>query len=255
MLMIIYLVGGVRQMKQQKKNSLKHHIVASTTSNKHLEGWLKPPKPAFNPFDDPSDSLNDATTTPFINVAERGNRERNHRKKDSSSEPTISLDQTPPRVLITTSLLSRGLDFSPSIKHVILVDQARDQVDFLHRAGRTGRGEGGVGNVYVFDSGDVMKRRGSGENGGKRSWSGGNKVVRVGEGKRGTVPGWVGTMIRRKGERREEEEKRDPAAKARRRQDNEKIPMTVARKDGKKEKQRGGQQLSRDRKKLLFRRG
>jgi superfamily II DNA/RNA helicase len=245
-------------MKQQKKESLKHHIVASTTSNKHLEGWLKPPKPAFNPSEDPSDSLDDSTiiTTSFIDTSEKG--EKRNKNKNDHTEPTIALNQTPPRVLITTSLLSRGLDFSPSIKHVILVDQARDQVDFLHRAGRTGRGEGGVGNVYVFDTGDVMKRGSSGEkgrSGGKRNWSGGNqKVVRVEEGRKGTVPGWVGTMIRRKGERREEEERRDPAAKARRRQDNEKVPMKVTRKDVKAKQGERRQQLGRERKKL-FRRG
>ena len=247
-------------MKQQKKKSLKHHVVASTTSNKHLEGWLKLPKPAFNPSDDPSDSLDNSTitttTTSSIDTFERADKKNKNRNKNDHTEPTIALDQTPPRVLITTSLLSRGLDFSPSIKHVILVDQAHDQVDFLHRAGRTGRGESGVGNVYVFDTGDVMRRGGK-----ERNWSGGRsqqKVVRVEEGRRGTVPGWVGTMIRRKGERREEEERRDPAAKARRRQDNEKVPMKMTRnlKDVGKEKQGERQQLRRERVgKKLVRRG
>ena len=40
-----------------------------------------------------------------------------------------------PRILITTSLLARGLDFSPSISHVLIVDEPRNEVDFLHRAG------------------------------------------------------------------------------------------------------------------------
>jgi ATP-dependent RNA helicase MRH4 len=57
-----------------------------------------------------------------------------------------------PRVLITTSLLSRGLDFAPSVKHVLLIDEPRDILDFMHRAGRTGRA-GQQGTVTIFGSG------------------------------------------------------------------------------------------------------
>ncbi len=63
---------------------------------------------------------------------------------------------TQPRVLITTSLLSRGLDFAPAVKHVFLLDEPRDMLDFLHRAGRTGRA-GRVGSVTVF--GDAARDR------------------------------------------------------------------------------------------------
>ncbi|KAI0935478.1 hypothetical protein AcV5_003895 [Taiwanofungus camphoratus] len=62
-----------------------------------------------------------------------------------------------PHVMITTSLLSRGLDFSPSIKHVFIVDEPRNMVDFLHRAGRSGRA-GESGKVVVFGK---TKGRGS----------------------------------------------------------------------------------------------
>ncbi|GLB44185.1 putative P-loop containing nucleoside triphosphate hydrolase protein [Lyophyllum shimeji] len=62
-----------------------------------------------------------------------------------------------PHVMITTSLLSRGLDFSPSIRHVFIVDEPRNMIDFLHRAGRTGRA-GQKGKVVVFGK---MKGRGS----------------------------------------------------------------------------------------------
>ncbi|OCH85617.1 P-loop containing nucleoside triphosphate hydrolase protein [Obba rivulosa] len=65
--------------------------------------------------------------------------------------------QEEPHVLITTSLLSRGLDFSPDIKHVFIMDEPRNMVDFLHRAGRTGRA-GGEGTVVVFGK---SKGRGS----------------------------------------------------------------------------------------------
>jgi ATP-dependent RNA helicase MRH4, mitochondrial len=54
-----------------------------------------------------------------------------------------------PHVLMTTSLLSRGLDFSPDIKHVFIVDEPRNMIDFLHRAGRAGRA-GEAGKVVVF---------------------------------------------------------------------------------------------------------
>ncbi|KAI0638765.1 P-loop containing nucleoside triphosphate hydrolase protein [Trametes polyzona] len=62
-----------------------------------------------------------------------------------------------PHVMITTSLLSRGLDFSPEVKHVFIVDEPRNMVDFLHRAGRSGRA-GEEGKVVVFGK---VKGRGS----------------------------------------------------------------------------------------------
>ncbi|KAF8154955.1 P-loop containing nucleoside triphosphate hydrolase protein [Crassisporium funariophilum] len=72
--------------------------------------------------------------------------------------PTANTDpKTHPHVMITTSLLSRGLDFAPSIKHVFIVDEPRNMVDFLHRAGRSGRA-GERGRVVVFGK---MRGRGS----------------------------------------------------------------------------------------------
>lgn len=65
--------------------------------------------------------------------------------------------QTEAHVLVTTSLLSRGLDFSPEIKHVFIVDEPRNMIDFLHRAGRSGRA-GQSGKVVVFGK---LKGRGS----------------------------------------------------------------------------------------------
>ncbi|KAI5825821.1 P-loop containing nucleoside triphosphate hydrolase protein [Schizophyllum commune Tattone D] len=62
-----------------------------------------------------------------------------------------------PHVLITTSLLSRGLDFGPDVRTVFIMDEPRNMVDFLHRAGRTGRA-GKMGEVVVFSK---MKGRGS----------------------------------------------------------------------------------------------
>ncbi|KAG2154030.1 P-loop containing nucleoside triphosphate hydrolase protein [Suillus clintonianus] len=72
--------------------------------------------------------------------------------------PGLSDPAQTPHVLVTTSLLSRGLDFSPMIKHVFIVDEPRNMIDFLHRAGRAGRA-GEAGKVVVFGR---AKGRGSG---------------------------------------------------------------------------------------------
>ena len=71
--------------------------------------------------------------------------------------PPKSPDQ--PRVLVTTSLLSRGIDFDPSVRHVLIVDAPRNMVDFVHRAGRTARA-GMEGKVVIFGK---RKGRGSAE--------------------------------------------------------------------------------------------
>ena len=70
-----------------------------------------------------------------------------------------------PRVLVTTSLLSRGLDFSPEVKHVFITDQPRNMIDFLHRAGRAARA-GQTGKVVIFGK---MRGRGSDRFRGARS--------------------------------------------------------------------------------------
>lgn len=102
-------------------------------SNNHLEAFLAPkrgtrsPKPSSPSPDSPSKS----------------------RSASAASEE--------PRVLITTSLLARGLDFSPSVSHVLIVDEPRNEVDFLHRAGRTGRA-GRPGTVVVFGKGIAPRK-------------------------------------------------------------------------------------------------
>ncbi|EGN99584.1 hypothetical protein SERLA73DRAFT_106193 [Serpula lacrymans var. lacrymans S7.3] len=88
-------------------------------------------------------------------------------RKKSESTPSLEAGPAPSgshnpketaHVMITTSLLSRGLDFSPSIRHVFIVDEPRNMIDFLHRAGRSGRA-GEQGKVVVFGK---QKGRGSG---------------------------------------------------------------------------------------------
>ncbi|KAF5376083.1 hypothetical protein D9615_007737 [Tricholomella constricta] len=101
----------------------------------------------------------------FLRVRETGAKESEGAPSTGSTETSpavpdtsISLDpKSSPHVMITTSLLSRGLDFSPSIRHVFIVDEPRNMIDFLHRAGRAGRA-GEKGKVVVFGK---MKGRGS----------------------------------------------------------------------------------------------
>ncbi|KAJ3819396.1 P-loop containing nucleoside triphosphate hydrolase protein, partial [Lentinula raphanica] len=104
-------------------------------SNKHLEGFLR---------------VSSTSTTPT---------------------PTPTLSDTP-HVLLTTSLLSRGLDFSPSVRHVFIVDEPRNVVDFLHRAGRTARA-GTEGVVVVFGKGGRSTSRG--KKGMPMEWRGGRR--------------------------------------------------------------------------------
>lgn len=95
-------------------------------SNHHLDGFLK---------------QSSSTSSTAVGVPPQ------------SSDPAVT-----PHVLVTTSLLSRGLDFHPDIKNVFIVDEPRNMIDFLHRAGRTGRA-GEMGKVVVFGR---SKGRGSG---------------------------------------------------------------------------------------------
>lgn len=99
-------------------------------SNRHLAGFLQKP----GPYSSSSSSLP-------VELQES-------RAKAKAKMPNADDDKAP-RVLITTSLLSRGLDFTPSVRHVFVVDPPRNMVDFLHRAGRAAR-SGRAGTVVVF---------------------------------------------------------------------------------------------------------
>ncbi|KAF7796074.1 hypothetical protein EIP86_007245 [Pleurotus ostreatoroseus] len=77
--------------------------------------------------------------------------------KDKTEAADEKEDENAPRVLITTSLLSRGLDFSPDIKNVLIVDTPRNMIDFLHRAGRTARA-GQQGTVIVFGKAQGLRQ-------------------------------------------------------------------------------------------------
>ena len=69
---------------------------------------------------------------------------------DQASAPVPwNKPEAPPRVLVTTGMLSRGLDFAPTISTVVMCDEPRNAVDFIHRAGRGGRA-GHKGRVVIF---------------------------------------------------------------------------------------------------------
>ncbi|KAI9062272.1 P-loop containing nucleoside triphosphate hydrolase protein [Trametes sanguinea] len=116
-------------------------------SNHHLDGFLRVRRPerdgdeAAAPESTPSEAAQAATPAP------------------APASGAMSMEQLKdvPHVMITTSLLSRGLDFAPDVKHVFIVDEPRNMIDFLHRAGRSGRA-GEDGKVVVFGK---AKGRGS----------------------------------------------------------------------------------------------
>ena len=81
---------------------------------------------------------------------------RTNNSRTKPRPPSLSKDKEP-HVMITTSMLSRGLDFSPNVRHVFIVDEPRNMVDFLHRAGRSARA-GQAGKVVIFGK---LKGRGS----------------------------------------------------------------------------------------------
>ncbi|KAK4686620.1 hypothetical protein P7C73_g3515, partial [Tremellales sp. Uapishka_1] len=90
---------------------------------------------------------------PFLSPSSSPLDPANPLKSSTSSSHSQSSQPTSARILITTSLLSRGLDFSAAVSTVFLVDQPRDILDFVHRAGRAGRA-GRKGRVVVFGMGE-----------------------------------------------------------------------------------------------------
>ncbi|KAI0029195.1 P-loop containing nucleoside triphosphate hydrolase protein [Vararia minispora EC-137] len=98
---------------------------------------------------------------PVVTVAGWGDNDRAHGSNKhlagfigAAPSPTQDEgDATTPRVLVSTAVLARGLDFTPDVSTVFLYDAPRTAADFLHRAGRTARG-GREGRVVVFERGE-----------------------------------------------------------------------------------------------------
>ncbi|KAF4685568.1 Nucleolar RNA helicase 2 [Perkinsus olseni] len=57
------------------------------------------------------------------------------------------------RFLVTTDLLSRGIDL-PGLQYVILFRPPEDPTGYIHRAGRTGKGRRGGEVITLYDKGD-----------------------------------------------------------------------------------------------------
>jgi ATP-dependent RNA helicase MRH4 len=102
---------------------------------------------------------NDKAIQPFLKTPATSLKRRQSKNDQAADDSGVSSDaQREPRVLVTTSILSRGLDFNESVRHVFIVDEPRNVVDFIHRAGRTGRA-GQKGKVVIFSK---SSGRGSG---------------------------------------------------------------------------------------------
>ncbi|KAH9855735.1 P-loop containing nucleoside triphosphate hydrolase protein [Lenzites betulinus] len=115
-------------------------------SNHHLDGFLRV-----------RTADQDAPTPDAEAEAEEAVEANSVAKPSAPTARSMEELKDIPHVMITTSLLSRGLDFSPDVKHVFIVDEPRNMIDFLHRAGRSGRA-GEEGKVVVFGK---VKGRGS----------------------------------------------------------------------------------------------
>lgn len=91
----------------------------------------------------------------FLKSLPCGKHRQETTERDTRKVKSGIADQ--PDVLITTSLLSRGLDFTPQVRSVFIVDEPRNDVDFIHRAGRAGRA-GREGRVVVFTDQPVKEQ-------------------------------------------------------------------------------------------------
>jgi ATP-dependent RNA helicase MRH4 len=111
-------------------------------SNKHLEGFMRPVQ------------INEGPTH-HLSSFHSSSSSKGH--KNNVKEAALRDPKVTPHVMITTSFLSRGLDFAPEVGHVFIVDEPRNMMDFLHRAGRSGRA-GQKGKVVIFTK---LKGRGS----------------------------------------------------------------------------------------------
>lgn len=63
-------------------------------------------------------------------------------------EPAAPVGESKIKVLVTTDLLARGVDFN-GVKNVVMYDLPRNSSDLMHRCGRTAR-MGQTGTVYVL---------------------------------------------------------------------------------------------------------
>ncbi|TIA82194.1 hypothetical protein E3P98_01564 [Wallemia ichthyophaga] len=68
---------------------------------------------------------------------------------NGSGDNSNNISPASANTLVTTSLLARGLDFGTHVQNVVIAEESGSAVDFIHRAGRTGRA-GAQGHVTVM---------------------------------------------------------------------------------------------------------
>lgn len=122
-------------------------------SNHHLDGFLRERRSSRRPL---------RRASQYPDPIEYG---VDVDKDGTTADPSgLGDPKVTPHVLITTSLLSRGLDFSPEVRNVFIMGEPRNLIDFLHRAGRTARA-GYDGRVVIFG-----KTRGKGGGSADKIW-------------------------------------------------------------------------------------
>ena len=62
-------------------------------------------------------------------------------------------------VMVGTDIIGRGIDFECRVKHVVHFDMPNSVSDFLHRSGRTARGQDAVGQVSVVVGAGPAQRK------------------------------------------------------------------------------------------------
>ncbi|KAI0059885.1 P-loop containing nucleoside triphosphate hydrolase protein [Artomyces pyxidatus] len=168
----IVVFGNTRTRVEEMGKYLDEHKIANVVvtggggrlhgSNRHLAGFLKPTSRPAPSSDIATDSASQDASTSAIESGDEAAAAPSTNSETSAAEnlPTsegAKVDASPaddeqPRVLLSTSLLARGLDFDPSVSHVLVLEPPRNTADFLHRAGRTARA-GQKGRVIVFGKG------------------------------------------------------------------------------------------------------
>lgn len=124
------------------------------------------PQPAFLTDEPKKDNRNRRgfKTGELIPADENDDKQEDSKLPSRLGQGRVEDKKNFPRVLITTSLLSRGLDFSPLVTHVLVPDtsaatraeldtperHAMSTMELLHRAGRVGRA-GAPATLVLFD--------------------------------------------------------------------------------------------------------
>lgn len=108
-------------------------------TNKHVSDFLVNPREQLQ-------GLIEAKHDPKLHLPVKTSPKAIGNRVDVDAPDPVLSEQ---RVMVTTGVLSRGLDFSPNVSTILMVDEPTTAVDFIHRAGRAGRA-GNMGRVVIF---------------------------------------------------------------------------------------------------------